>query len=106
MSEIKTNPVRAQHIADKEAFRVGGVGQVPGSFRVDEPDDDGERYFWFCCPCGCGDISSLTVGEGFKPADPPSWTWNGSFNSPELQPSVHRVGHWHGWLRAGVWTSC
>lgn len=107
MSEIKTQPVVAQHIPDKNEFRSDDfIGRVPGSFRVSAPDTDGEQSFWYCCPCGCGAIAPLTVGNGFKPASGPSWKWNGSVKMPTLTPSVHRIGHWHGWLRNGVWESC
>ena len=104
--EIKTDPVKAVHIPDKRNFRDGLFGDVPGSFRVDDPEDDGEQIFWFCCPCGCRRIAPLTVGREFKPDDSPSWSWNGSLEAPTLSPSVHRVGHWHGHLVDGMWESC
>lgn len=103
MAEVKTPPVRAQHIADKETFLRD---RIAGSFRVGPPDPDGERSFWYCCPCGCGAIAPLLVGAGFKPADTPSWCWTGLTDAPTLMPSVNHVGHWHGWLRGGVWESC
>ena len=107
MAEIKTAPVRAQHVPDKEEFRdANGTGRIPGSFRISEPDHDGEQLFWYCCPCGCGRIAPLSVGNSFKPVDSPSWRWNGSFEAADLQPSVNHIGHWHGWLRDGVWVSC
>jgi hypothetical protein len=93
----------ASHIADRDEFcrRL-----EPGSFWVGEPDSDGERSFWYVCPCGCGRRAPLTVGENFKPADRPSWNWNGSLEAPTLTPSVHHVGHWHGWLTDGIWKVC
>lgn len=107
MPEVKTPPLTAQHIPDKGAFQVDFcTGRIAGSFRVDEPDSDGEQTFWYCCPCGCGALGPLTVGKGFKPSSTPSWNWNGSLEKPTLTPSVHHVGHWHGWLTNGVWTSC
>jgi len=30
-----------------------------------------------------------------------AWQWDGNKDSPTLTPSVHAVGHWHGWVRAG-----
>lgn len=30
-----------------------------------------------------------------------SWGWDGNEEKPTLTPSVHHVGHWHGWVRAG-----
>lgn len=101
MAEVKTPPVTAQHIPDKEEMRDG---MIPGAFRVTEPDGD-DALFWYICPCGCT-LGVLSVGKNFKPADGPSWEWNGSFDKPTLSPSVHHVGHWHGWLCDGVWVSC
>lgn len=92
--------VPAKHLS-KEEFRSGNM---PGSFHVSPPDPtDGEQTFWYCCPCGCGAQVPLTVGNGFKPADGPSWNWNGSIERPTLSPSVNHIDHWHGWLRDGVW---
>lgn len=107
MSEIKTQPVTAVHLAETADFQNEyEMGKVAGSFRVDEPDSNGKQTFWYCCPCGCRHISPLTVGNGFKPADSPSWQWNGSLDRPTLTPSVWWKGHWHGWLTDGVWRSC
>lgn len=112
MSEIKTAPVKAIHIPIAADFADEyWRGKVPGSFRVDEPDDQREQTFWYCCPCGCGSVGPLLVGNGFKPARSPSWTWNGSTDAPVLSPSVNHVGHWHGWLGGsdgkspGMWLS-
>ena len=102
MGEVKTEPVVAVHYPDSH-----GVDPMPaGGFRVSPADDDGEQGFWYSCPCGCGRKGLLTVGKGFKPEDGPSWNWNGSLDKPTLTPSVHHVGHWHGWLTDGVWRSC
>lgn len=103
MSEIKTAPVHATHVADKEAFLRD---RTAGSFRVGPIDSEGELSFWYCCPCGCNAVAPLAAGRGFKPGDAPSWQWNGSYERPTLYPSVNHVGHWHGWLRNGVWESC
>jgi hypothetical protein len=100
--EIRTQPVRAR-ATDKAQF---SAENIPGSFYLSPPDDDGELLLHFRCPCGCGHRSVILVGDGFKPAgDEPSWHWNGSLACATLTPSVHRVGHWHGWLRNGVWES-
>lgn len=34
------------------------------------------------------------------------WTWDGNRERPTLSPSIHAVGHWHGYLRAGRFESC
>ncbi|OHV85966.1 DUF6527 family protein [Ensifer sp. LCM 4579] len=97
--------VRAVHL-DKEAFHEDASSQ-PGSFFVDDPDPGGVQILWYRCPCGCGAAGVLRVGNGFKPAiDKPSWSWNGSIEAPTLTPSVHHIGHWHGFLTEGEWRSC
>jgi hypothetical protein len=104
LSEVKTQPVTSVHLG---SWRELADKRIPGSVSFSPyPDSDGEQYMSYVCPCGCGHQSSLTVGNGFKPADPPSWQWNGSRDKPTLSPSVHHVGHWHGYLTDGVWRSC
>ena len=29
------------------------------------------------------------------------WSWDGNEKAPTLTPSLHAVGIWHGWVRAG-----
>jgi hypothetical protein len=29
------------------------------------------------------------------------WAWDGNVDAPTLTPSLHAVGHWHGWVRNG-----
>ncbi len=29
------------------------------------------------------------------------WEWDGNKEAPTLQPSLHWIGVWHGWMRAG-----
>jgi len=97
MSEVRTAPVKAQRVED-----IDEAGAVPGAF---EYYSDGDRYpggVIYNCPCGCGATGALR----FRPAASPSWEWDGNTDAPTLSPSVHHVGHWHGWLRNGVWESC
>jgi len=94
---------KAAHIADWDQWDETGEA---GSFSLGDPDGKGERDLWYRCPCGCGTQSVLRVGTGFKPDASPSWRWNGSLESPTLTPSVHHVGHWHGWLTDGEWKVC
>lgn len=103
MAEVRTAPVRAHHVPDKDAFLRD---RIAGSFHIGAADSDGELSFWYCCPCGCGAVAPLLAGKQFKPSLGPSWLWDGSTDAPTLTPSVNHVGHWHGWLRAGVWESC
>lgn len=94
-------PVRAIPLND-EAFYARSI---PGSFCLGERDEDGELLFFYRCPCGCGVVSALIVGDGFKPTTGPSWQWNGSLAGATLHPSVWHRGHFHGWLRNGVWVN-
>lgn len=103
MPETKTQPLVARHIPDRQEF---GAQRDAGTFRITDPDEEREQFFWYHCPCGCGLRASILVGNGFKPADSPSWNWNGSREKPTLQPSIHHRDHWHGWLTDGVWRSC
>lgn len=91
--------IKAAYIS-KESFREL---KQPGSFYVTEPDSDGEQTFVYHCPCGCGHVGQLNVGKGYKPSFGPSWKWNGSIDKATLEPSVHHIGHWHGWLTDGDW---
>lgn len=92
---------RATYIEDWDEFEKR---EVAGSICVDART---AGDFWYCCPCGCKTIAVLRVGNGHKPSgDSPSWNWNGSTDRPTLTPSVHHVGHWHGWLTDGEWKSC
>lgn len=36
----------------------------------------------------------------------PRWLLTGPREKPTLQPSIHVVGVWHGWLRDGVLSEC
>lgn len=97
MSDVRTEPVKAQRFEDIDAV----AGQA-GAFEYYKA---GERYpagMIYCCPCGCGATGSLA----FRPHASPSWDWDGDVDAPTLSPSVHHVGHWHGWLKEGVWVSC
>lgn len=104
MGEVKTEPVAAVHL---DGWKELVERKIPGSVSFSPyPDEDGEQYMSYVCPCGCGHQSNLLVGNGFKPPDSPSWQWSGSRDKPTLTPSVHHVGHWRGWLTDGVWRSC
>lgn len=34
------------------------------------------------------------------------WGWDGNEEKPTIQPSIHTLEHWHGFLRAGRLVSC
>lgn len=97
--ERKTQPVKAEIISDWDEFHDGEGQHKPGAVHL-----RGNRL-WYTCPCGCRAQGALLVGLGFKPEQSPSWTLHWDLLAPSLEPSVHHVGHWHGWLRNGVWIS-
>lgn len=99
MAEVKTQPVVARRFED-----IDEVDQVPGAFEYYKSGDRYPAGMIYSCPCGCGARGALR----FRPSEPahPSWEWNGNLDKPTLTPSVHHVGHWHGWLTDGVWRSC
>lgn len=103
MAEVSTPPVKATLFDD--------IDKVKGKAGAFEYFRDGDRFpagIIYCCPCGCGKTGALS----FRPHPSPSWDWNGNMEAPVLSPSVHDVGHWHGYLggqsgeHPGVWVSC
>ncbi|ALF02065.1 MULTISPECIES: DUF6527 family protein [Salipiger] len=97
--------IRAIYFSDRAKHRDTAL---PGSLWFSEPADGGVSAMWFYCPCGCGDLARITVGQEHKPhMTGPSWNWNGRTDAPTLSPSVHQLNcGWHGWLRSGYWESC
>jgi hypothetical protein len=73
MAEVRTPPVKAQHIPGKSAFHDR---RVAGSFQVSEPhlphplsdDDDADQQFWFFCPCRPLARLAPGLGELLMPA--------------------------------------
>lgn len=97
MTEVKTQPVIATYCESIE-----DVKEKPGAFEFYQSGEHNPAGIIYSCPCGCGATGSLA----FRPAASPSWNWNGNREKPTLTPSVHHVGHWHGYLTDGVWVSC
>ncbi len=98
MSEVKTPPVTLT-IVD-EIVR----DTPPGAIRYWQGDDGSPGGFYFRCPCGCKSVGGVRLaGAG-------AWSWDGNRERPTVSPSVllHGAdgGHWHGWLRNGIWESC
>ena len=58
----------------------------------------------FTCPCGCGDVISIPVVDGYGC----KWGWNQDTAKPTLTPSILRTTQcrWHGFLTNGIFTSC
>lgn len=105
MSEVTlAAPVKATFLQDVDADERE---DVPGGFTfyVKAESGDQPRGMIYTCPCGCKRRGALpfrpTTGDDVGRA---SWEWDGNREVPTLNPSVHHVGHWHGWLKAGFWT--
>lgn len=96
--------LRAILYTDRDKHREN---QQPGSVWFSEdPAKERQRAMWFWCPCGCGHLARIDVGEEHKPVTSPSWNWNGNASSPTLKPSIdQKVCGWHGWLTDGYWSA-
>lgn len=116
MTEVRL-PAPVKAVAVENAFdhaRFGEDDGRAGVFTLEQAPPD-RKGFWgwivFTCPCGCGSMSRLPIGLNEKPpqgVDPggvkATWQWDGNREAPTLSPSIHHIGHWHGYLRAGFWT--
>lgn len=76
----------------------------PGSWCIEE-HSNGQRMMIFKYPDG--EVGGIFLRPMIPPnPEHPSWEWNGDSTKPTLTPSVHRVGHWHGFFRSGRMESC
>jgi hypothetical protein len=103
MSEVRTTPKRLVDLNPKW-IETHGSGEVYG--------------ISYDCPCALPDCENggrqvVPTKTNFigKPTCADSlargWDLSGtSFENITLAPSIHQVGHWHGWLRNGVLESC
>ncbi len=109
MTDVKTDPIKASFVEEDNFYDDDMTAKISGSIAIqswiDEGDPNSQRWI-YACPCGCGASGALRVGLNEKPTKAPSWAWNGSKEKPTLTPSVHHIGHWHGFLTDGVWLSC
>jgi hypothetical protein len=104
VTEVRTAPVRARPV-DYDALEEAGLDALKanaGGFEFVKDREGRVSLMIMICPCGCGNTGGLRI----RPAPSPSWEWDGNTEAPTLTPSVHHVGHWHGWLKSGVWESC
>jgi hypothetical protein len=64
--------------------------------------EDGKRSLVVALPCKGGDYGlwvNWTIGH--KNHCNASWSWDCNEAAPTLNPSLHWVGAWHGWVRNG-----
>ena len=85
-------------VADRQAVHDG----PPGAFCFEQRGMPGARYrvLWHKLPEGTAGFLRLRPLPASEEAHP-SWTFNGDEDRPTLHPSVHYVGHWHGYFTAG-----
>lgn len=48
---------------------------------------------------------ALPIQRGSAPGNR-IWGWDGNEETPTLTPSIHTIGHWHGFLTNGRLNSC
>ena len=64
--------------------------------------EDGRRSLVIAMPCQGGTYGLFCEWSiDFKNHCGAQWTWDGNEDQPTLSPSLHAVGWWHGWCRAG-----
>ena len=103
MSEIKTQPKRLVDLNPVWLNSEGSGGPQRSALEFD-------------CPCGLppgrgeGRCSWARVYVPIAGRSKHSVTWKlvcgEDLTTLTLSPSLHLVGHWHGWLKSGVLTSC
>jgi hypothetical protein len=114
VSEVRTPPRRLVELHPK--WKMTTDGSVYG-IEYDCPcglcsyDPDNGINYEKCCPSGGRQIvptktnfaGLLTCADSARRG----WDLTGdSFETITLSPSIHQVGHWHGFLRAGWVESC
>jgi hypothetical protein len=85
------NPLPADHV------------ERPGDFSWGA-EYEGKRCLYICLP-GDARMDAIRVQRG-APGGDRVWGWDGNEEKPTITPSIHSVGSWHGWLRAGRLESC
>lgn len=115
MSEIKTPPMRLVDLHPKWIMTSGGevygiAYDCPCGLPSYDPSVPARPYA-DCCPSGGRQIvptrTSFTGIASCPSSVEKGWDVAGdSFVTITLSPSIHQVGHWHGFLRAGWLESC
>lgn len=66
---------------------------------------EGQTHVLYLCLPGEIRWSPIHVQKG-GPGGERVWGWDGNEDLPTVQPSIHWVDHWHGFLTAGRLVSC
>jgi len=100
---MNTNSCAARNVASlwEKVVREESYTPQRGDFEILDDEKGTPKSIAICCP-GCGTVSLLNL----RPGSGPDWQFDGNRAQPTLQPSIHHLQCWHGWLRAGQFTSC
>ena len=98
---MDTRSVDCRKVADLEFVKE------PGDFFIYGEDEKGAAWMVLCLPGeekidGAGGIQIFR----HEILSHPGWHWDGNLDKPTLTPSIHHVGVWHGYMRAGRLESC
>ncbi len=112
MSDVRTDPKRIVDLNPK--WIENGAGELYGisyDCPCGLPEFDPLVTFELCCPIGGRQVVPTKTSFGGKTVCADSidrgWDLTGdSFENITLTPSIHQVGHWHGFLTNGVLVSC
>lgn len=82
----------------------------PGGYELEREGDfywlmDGQDRRTLCVAIPQAGTTDLWIFSPW-PIDHPNsgghqWSWDGNEEIPTLQPSLHAIGIWHGWVRDG-----
>lgn len=97
---MNTRSIDCRRVADYNGM------EREGDFYFHERDGRKHITIWY--PGLAGEDRhwcDLPLQAGAAPAGP-VWGWDGNEEKPTLNPSIHVIGHWHGYLEAGRLRSC
>lgn len=77
--------------------------KVPGDFHV--YGIEGDRAWMVVMLPGEKHAECIPLNRK-GPTGERTWGWDGNLEKPTLQPSIHYVGHWHGYMTSGRLKSC
>jgi hypothetical protein len=87
--------------------RIADKGDVDNVGEFAWGDENGVRYIMIALPCPRADAPDNyimnylpVINGGNMPGK--RWGWDGNEDAPTLTPSIHCIGHWHGWVRNGA----
>lgn len=93
-------PIKMQRVAAPEEvgeFRFHNPNGIHGTLHIEVVvpaplPDDPQHGVWQYLP--------VKVGPANQDASR-NWGWDGNEEAPTLTPSIHTIGHWHGFIRNG-----